>query len=119
MTASLHRRTLFSQSQRLVRPLSFPEGLPEVRVRFSELFDRAAAAVFSAGFDLDDVIVERRLTLRVNDSTEHETPADFLSDAALLEAGIRSSLTQYGWNSADIQRLSLTTISLAAYLDQR
>ena len=54
--------------------------LDAVRRKFSELFDRVARAVFRAGLDLDDVLVERQVVCRINGHPPIRVSADHLSD---------------------------------------
>jgi hypothetical protein len=56
-------RAIFEESVQ-VDLLLAAVNLDHVRSLFSGLFDRAAGAVHGAGFDLDDVVVERYVSCR-------------------------------------------------------
>jgi hypothetical protein len=60
-----------------------------LRQRFSELFDRAASRVQRAGYDLDDVLVDRFLVCVGGEGREIEAPIEFVSsvDSVLLQVG--------------------------------
>ncbi|MEK6675691.1 MAG: hypothetical protein AABZ47_08560 [Planctomycetota bacterium] len=59
------------------------------------MMDRTAQAVFRAGYDLDDVVVERFVVCQSNDGTEVRVPAEPLSDSARLKKKIASALKEF------------------------
>ncbi len=86
-------------SSRPVRELIHEETLPFPseaerfdlalgRQSFSTLFDRAAQAVFRAGYDLDDVTIDQFIVLCGNDGTESEMEfSAWLRDVTLRATG--------------------------------
>ena len=70
---------LFDHVEPYVQTLSEID-LDAVRRKFSELFDRVARAVFRAGLDLDDVLVERQVVCRIDGHPPIRISADHLSD---------------------------------------
>jgi hypothetical protein len=67
-----------------------------VRRKFSELFDRAAHANTLAGFDLDDVLVERHIVCTIDGVTRVKVSADHLSDRERFMVHVLSTV-----NAAD------------------
>ncbi len=61
---------------------------------FGALLDRAALAVESAGYSLDDSITERFIRIRASNGDSVEVEAGFLSDRARFEAQCRDILRQ-------------------------
>ena len=70
--------------------------LDAVRRKFSELFDQAAHANTLAGFDLDDVLVERHIVCTADGLTPIKVAADHLSDRERFMAHVLSTV-----NAAD------------------
>ena len=64
--------------------------LDEVRRKFSELFDQAAHANTLAGFDLDDVLVDRHVVCSMDGVTRITVSADHLSDRDRFVAHVLS-----------------------------
>lgn len=83
--------------------------LDRLRRTFAALGDRAAQVVTAAGFDQDDVVLDRLIACRVNDTVQAEVPADWLADAARLSDAIIAAL------SAQVSRpVSAETVTIAA-----
>ena len=70
--------------------------LDEVHRKFSELFDQAARANTLAGFDLDDVLVERHVVCTMDGVEPIKVSADHLSDRDRFVAHVLSTV-----NAAD------------------
>ena len=86
------RNVLFSQTHTLdahYEPGADPRPL---QLAFAALFDQAAQAVYRAGADLDEVLVERVLMVRTTSGSTYEVDANFLSDAVLLKNSILAAL---------------------------
>ena len=66
--------------------------LDAVRRKFSELFDQAARANTLAGFDLDDVLVERHIVCTMGGAAPIKVVADHLSDRDRLLAHVLSTV---------------------------
>jgi len=89
--------------------------LDDLRRAFSGLFDRAVRAVQAAGFDQDDVELERWLLCRLPDGTACSVRVDVLSD---LQRFLQSTLTGLQsttgrkWNVAEVQLLGLRVVAI-------
>jgi len=104
-------------------PVSKPlDALDEVwlRQRFSELFDRSGQAIHRAGYDLDDVVVDRIIICVQCGGSEWQEPAEPLSDVRRMKERIRQraashSLTQpSGESDSEVQ---VVRIGVEAYLE--
>jgi len=83
---------LFSQSRTLDAPYEPGADPRPLQLAFAALFDQAAQAVYRAGADLDEVLIERVLIVRTGVGSNQEIEANFLSDAALLKGMILAAL---------------------------
>ncbi len=82
----------FEESQTLATSYKLGDDPRPLQLTFARLCDEAAQAIYRAGSDLDEVLVERILIARDNHETLHEVPADSLADAELLRQSVLKKL---------------------------
>jgi hypothetical protein len=106
----------FEKAQELDIPYNLGDDPRPLQTTFAALFDEAAQAVYHAGSDLDEVLVERILLVRVRD-LDHEIPAEFLADAVLLRKTLIDHFPGES-NSDGQQRLQVVAVKIIACRDQ-
>lgn len=108
---------VFFEDSRTLAGVYHPGDDPRpLQLAFARLFDEAAQAISRAGSDLDEVLVERLFLVRV-DGKEHEVPANFLSDAALVQ---KSVLAHFAANdrSNEAKGLEIFAVKIIARYDE-
>lgn len=85
----------FEKSTTLEAPYRLGDDPRPLQAAFANLFDQAAQAIYLAGSDLDEVLIERILLMRREDDTV-EVPASFIADAELLKKSIHKYFAATG-----------------------
>lgn len=105
----------FEKSQALSRSYQLGDDPRPLQIAFAVLFDEAAQAIYLAGSDLDEVLVERFFLVRIG-QTVQQVQASFVADAKLLE---KSVLDQFGITgiSKGTKELEIVAIKIVARHD--
>jgi hypothetical protein len=82
----------FKKARRLASAYKLGDDPRPLQIAFASLFDEAAQAIYLAGSDLDEVLVERVLIVSRNHEMQFEIPAEFLSDAVRLRKSVLTNL---------------------------
>lgn len=118
MTSSARGPTLFEGSKSMPRAFPLGEDPNPLRLEFAKLFDQAANAVFLAGLDLDEVLVERLFIVHVeNENKDQEVSADFLADAEMLKKAVLKRLGKQHVNAEGIEIRGVKIIARHDALD--
>lgn len=88
-----------------------------LQIAFAQLGDEAASAIYLAGSDLDEVLVERSLIVLFDDS-RIEISAAFLADAELLQRSILDQIPD-ATESADLRVVAIRVIARHDRLDAK
>ena len=105
---------LFSETRTLDAPYELGTDPRPLQLVFAALVDQAAQAVYRAGADLDEVLIERSLVVRTGNGSTHEVVLDYLSDAASLKDSILAALAA---NEA-FEKCQIVAVKLIARRDQ-
>jgi hypothetical protein len=110
-------QVFFEKSRSLASAYQLGDDPRPLQLAFASLFDEAAQAIYRAGSDLDEVLVERLLIVRRNHESEFEAPADFLADAELLK---KSVLKSFGvpMDSSDANIFEIVAVKIIARQDE-
>jgi hypothetical protein len=109
MTSQPQGKILFEGCRDFGEPYRLGEDTRLLQDAFLQLFDEAAKAVFLAGGDLDEVLIERLLIVRTGDQ-EREVPAEFLADAEALKNGVLAYLEhnlEERWPTSEIRAIKV------------
>ncbi len=87
-----------------------------LQMAFAALFDEAAQAIYLAGSDLDEVLVERIYLVRTKESV-HEVPADFLADEGCLRKSVLHHFAQFD-RSDQTKSLRIIAVKIIARHDE-
>jgi hypothetical protein len=98
----------FEKSQALDVPYQLGDDSRPLQVAFASLVDEAAQAIYRAGSDLDEIIVERIFLVGTQEMT-HEIPASFLADGRLLK---KSVLDYFARSNSSYQTNGLEIVAL-------
>ena len=104
----------FEKSQSLATPYKLGDDPRPLHLAFARLFDEAAQTIYYAGSDLDEVLVERILIVRRNQTAQHEVPADFLADAEHLKTSVLKNLATF----ADSAVFDIVAVKIVARQDR-
>ena len=107
----------FEKSQSLATPYKPGDDLRPLQFAFGRLFDEASQTIYYAGSDLDEVLVERILIVRQDQTAQHEVPADFLSDPELLKRSVLKNLAALA-DSAETEVFDIVAVKIIARRDE-
>lgn len=108
-------RVYFDRSSELAAPYRPGDDPRVLQVAFGRLFDEAATAVYLAGSDLDEVLIERLLVAR-DSMNIIELSAKFLADAESLKTSLKAQLMQKN-PPADISLLEIVAVRIVVRHD--
>ncbi len=113
----IRRDILFDESRPIRAPLTRLD-IESLRRSFAALGDRAAQAVIAAGFDQDDVVLDRLMRCHVDDTVGAELPADWLADAGRLSGAIIAALSSRAQRPIPIEGVTIESVRVRAVLER-
>lgn len=113
----IRRDILFDESRPIRAPLAGLD-IEALRRTFAALGERAALAVSAAGFDQDDVVLDRLMRCHADDTLEAELPADWLADAGRLAGAIIAALATTAQRPIPIEVATIESVRVRAVLER-
>lgn len=106
----------FEKSMTLETPYRLGDDPRPLQAAFANLFDESAQAIYLAGSDLDEVLVERILLAESEDGTL-EVPASFIADPELLKKSIHRYFAATG-SLGETKEIEILAVKIIARRDQ-